>query len=43
MKVIVQFEDNDYTYEVPIKKLLPFLKVPEKDIENKIKEAIART
>jgi len=42
MKVIVKFDDNDYEYDVPLKKILPFLKVTEKEIENAIQEAIKR-
>ena len=42
MIVKVKFETNDYEYEIPLKKILPFLKVTEKEIENAIQEAIKR-
>lgn len=42
MKVIVKFEDNDYIYEVPIDKILPFIDITREQIENAIKEAIKR-
>jgi hypothetical protein len=42
MIVTVKFENNEYLYEIPLKKILPFLKVTEEDIENAIKEAIKR-
>lgn len=42
MKVIVQFEDNDNIYEIPLSKILPFLKIKQQVIESAIKQAIRR-
>lgn len=42
MIVVVKFEDSDNEYEIPIKKILPFLSVTEKQVEAAIQQAIRR-
>lgn len=42
MILTVSFEDRDYTYEIPVAKLLKILKseLTVQDIENAVKEAL---
>jgi len=42
MILIVKFEDRDYTYEIPMEKLLKILKLDIKpdEIQNAVREAL---
>lgn len=42
MIIKVQYEDQDYVYEIPLNKLLEFLNVSESEVMAACKKAIMR-